>query len=147
VATNLTLNVNGQNYNVTVNDPNTPMLWVIRDLIGLTGTKYGCGQGICGACTVMVNGQAVRTCITTAASLVGDAIITIEGLSPTSTHPAQLAWVANQVPQCGYCQSGQIMNVAAGLAQGNHGAALLPQQKNVCICGTYDRIQQAIDTL
>jgi isoquinoline 1-oxidoreductase alpha subunit len=142
VATNYTLNVNGQNYNVTVNNPAMPLLWVIRDLIGLTGTKYGCGEGICGACTILVNGVATQSCIHST-----EPIVTIEGLSPTSTHPAQVAWVANQVPQCGYCQSGQIMTVASALNAGLHGANIVPQIKNVCICGTYDRILQAVDTL
>ena len=147
MSTNYTLNVNGQNYNVTVNNPAMPLLWVIRDLIGLTGTKYGCGQQACGACTLMVNGVATQACITPVQNVVGDAIVTIEGLSPTSTHPVQLAWVANQVPQCGYCQSGQIMTTAAALAAGNHGAALASKVHNACICGTYTRILQAIDTL
>jgi isoquinoline 1-oxidoreductase alpha subunit len=147
VATNYTLNVNGQNYNVTVNNPAMPLLWVIRDLINLTGTKYGCGIGICGACTVLVNGVAKQTCILPVENVVGESITTIEGLSPTSTHPAQVAWVANQVPQCGYCQSGQLMTVAGALSAGLHGANIVPQIKNVCICGTYDRILQAVDTL
>lgn len=147
MATNYTLNVNGQNYNVTVNNPTMPLLWVIRDLINLTGTKYGCGIGICGACTVLVNGVAKQTCILPVENAVGTTITTIEGLSPTSTHPAQVAWVANQVPQCGYCQSGQLMTVAGALNAGLHGANIVPQIKNVCICGTYDRILQAVDTL
>jgi isoquinoline 1-oxidoreductase alpha subunit len=147
MATSFTLNVNGQNYNVIVNDPNMPLLWVIRDLIGLKGTKYGCGQQICGACTVLVNNVATQSCITVAQTVVGDSIVTIEGLSPTSTHPAQLAWIANQVPQCGYCQSGQIMSCASALLAGNHGADIAANMHNVCICGTYPRIMQAVDTL
>jgi len=148
VASNYTLNINGQNHNVTVNNPQMPLLWVIRDLIGLTGTKYGCGEGICGACTIMADGNnAIRSCITPVEAAVGHVITTIEGLSPTSTHPAQVAWVANQVPQCGWCQSGQIMNCASGMGAGLSGAALLTAQKNVCICGTYNRIQQAMQTL
>ncbi len=147
MATNYTLNVNGQNYNVTVNNPAMPLLWVIRDLLGLTGTKYGCGIGICGACTILVNGVATQSCIHTIEQYASEPIVTIEGLSPTSTHPAQVAWVANQVPQCGYCQSGQIMTVASALNAGLHGANIVPQIKNVCICGTYDRILQAVDTL
>jgi isoquinoline 1-oxidoreductase subunit alpha len=147
VAINYTLNVNGQNYAVTVHNPAMPLLWVIRDLIGLTGTKYGCGQNVCGACTVLVNNVATRSCVTEVESVVGDTIVTIEGLSPNSTHPAQLAWVNFQVPQCGYCQSGQIMSCAAQLLAGNHGANIAAQMHNVCICGTYPRITQAVDTL
>jgi isoquinoline 1-oxidoreductase subunit alpha len=144
---NITLNVNGQNYSVSFTNPNMPLLWVLRDLIGLTGTKYGCGQNICGCCTVLANNIPVRSCVTTAVSSVGKSIVTIEGLSPNSTHPAQLAWIANQVPQCGYCQSGQLMATAGAMLAGNHGAAIYAQVKNVCICGTYPRILQAMETL
>jgi isoquinoline 1-oxidoreductase alpha subunit len=147
MATSFTLNVNGQNYNVTVNDPKMPLLWVIRDLIGLKGTKYGCGQQICGACTVLVNNEPTQSCITIAQDTVGESIVTIEGLSPTSTHPAQLAWIANQVPQCGYCQSGQIMTCAAAMMAGAQGAAIAASMHNACICGTYPRIMQAIQAL
>lgn len=147
MPTNYTLNVNGKNYNVTVNNPAMPLLWVIRDLIGLTGTKYGCGIHICGACTVLMNGVVTQSCITPVESVGNAAIVTIEGLSPTSSHPAQLAWVNFQVPQCGYCQSGQIMTCAAALAAGNHGANIAAQMHNVCICGTYPRILQAVNTL
>jgi isoquinoline 1-oxidoreductase alpha subunit len=147
MATTFTLNVNGQNHTVTVNNPDMPLLWVLRDLIGLTGTKYGCGVNECGACTVMINNVATRSCITTAESTAGQAIVTIEGLSPNSSHPAQLAWIANQVPQCGYCQSGQLMATAAAMLAGNHGANIYAQVHNVCICGTYSRILQAVDTL
>jgi isoquinoline 1-oxidoreductase alpha subunit len=148
VASNFTLNINGQNHTVTVSNPSMPLLWVIRDLLNLTGTKYGCGEGICGACTVMADGDiAIRSCITTVQSAVGHVLTTIEGLSPNSTHPAQVAWVANQVPQCGYCQSGQLMSCAASMAAGNHGQALATSMKNVCICGTYDRILQTVEAL
>ena len=147
MPTTFTLNVNGQNHSVTVNNPAMPLLWVLRDLLGLTGTKYGCGMNICGACTVLSNNQPIRSCITTAESVVGSAIVTIEGLSPNSSHPAQVAWVANQVPQCGYCQSGQLLTAAAAMLAGNHGANIARQMHNVCICGTYPRIVQAVDTL
>lgn len=147
MPTTFTLNVNGQNQSVTVNNPAMPLLWVLRDLLGLTGTKYGCGENICGACTVLANNQAIRSCITSVQAVVGQEITTIEGLSPNSSHPAQAAWVANQVPQCGYCQSGQIMSVAAAILAGNHGANIAPLVHNVCICGTYPRIMQAIGTL
>jgi isoquinoline 1-oxidoreductase alpha subunit len=147
VSATFALNVNGVNHTVTVNNSAMPLLWVLRDLLGLTGTKYGCAQNRCGACTVLVNNVATRSCVTTAESTVGKAIITIEGLSPNSTHPAQLAWIANQVPQCGYCQSGQLMSVAAAMLAGNNGVNIYDQVKNVCICGTYSRILQAVDTL
>jgi isoquinoline 1-oxidoreductase alpha subunit len=147
VATTFTLNVNGQNQTVTVNNPAMPLLWVLRDLLGLTGTKYGCGENMCGACTVLANNQTIRSCVVTAESVVGQTIVTIEGLSPNSSHPAQLAWIANQVPQCGYCQSGQLLSAAAAMLAGNHGANIAAQMHNVCICGTYTRILQAVDTL
>jgi isoquinoline 1-oxidoreductase subunit alpha len=147
VPSTFTINVNGQNQTVTVNNPAMPLLWVLRDLLGLTGTKYGCGMNICGACTVMVNNQATRSCITTVESVANQTIVTIEGLSPNSRHPAQLAWLQYQVPQCGYCQSGQLMSAAAALAAGNHGANIAAQMHNVCICGTYTRILQAVNTL
>jgi isoquinoline 1-oxidoreductase alpha subunit len=147
VSTTFTLNVNGQNQSVTVNNPKMPLLWVLRDLLGLTGTKYGCGENICGACTVLANNVAIRSCITVAESVAGQAIVTIEGLSPNSSHPAQLAWVANQVPQCGYCQSGQIMSTAAAMLAGNHGNNIAAHVHNVCICGTYNRIQKAMSGL
>ena len=112
----LTLNVNGTSYTVDV-EPETPLLWVIRDSIGLTGTKYGCGIAKCGACTVHIDGQAAKSCNTKASAAVGKPITTIEGLSPDSTHPVQVAWTEGDVPQCGYCQSGQIMAAAALLSK------------------------------
>ena len=114
----LTLNVNGQNYKVTVRDPGMPLLWVLRDLIGLTGTKYGCGKEVCGACTVMIDGQREHTCVFDTSSAVGKKIVTIEGLSPDRNHPAQQAWIEHQVPQCGYCQSGMLMSVGGRDARG-----------------------------
>ncbi len=147
MANTYTLNVNGQNHTVTVNSPAMPLLWVLRDLIGLTGTKYGCGQNTCGACTVLVNNVATRSCITEVENVANETIVTIEGLSPNSTHPAQLAWIEFQVPQCGYCQSGQIMSCAGQLLAGNHGANIAEKMHDICICGTYPRITQAVDTL
>jgi isoquinoline 1-oxidoreductase subunit alpha len=147
MPTTYTLNVNGQNHTVTVNNPAMPLLWVLRDLLNLTGTKYGCGVDCCGACTVLANNQVIRSCVTPVQSVVGEAIVTIEGLSPNATHPAQLAWIANQVPQCGWCQPGQLMTVAAALLAGNHGASIVPSLHNVCICGTYPRIVQAVQSL
>ena len=141
----LTLNVNGQNHTVTVNDSSMPLLWVLRDILGLTGTKYGCGIEICGACTVMVNGQAEKSCDMDVSSAVGKQIVTIEGLSANRSHPAQQAWIANQVPQCGYCQSGMLMSVASEMKAGQRGTNI--QVENLCVCGTYNRIKQAVATL
>ncbi len=141
----ITLMVNGQQHTIDA-DPDTPLLWVLREAIGLTGTKFGCGISMCGACTVHVDGKAVRSCVTPVSSLVGKKILTIEGLSPDTAHPLQQAWVAEQVPQCGYCQSGQIMAAAAFLA-----AHPKPTDEeidagltNICRCGTYSRIRRAI---
>ena len=139
----LQLNVNGQNYAVNVSNPDMPLLWVIRDLIGLTGTKYGCGIEVCGACTVLIDGQREHACVFDASSAVGKKVVTIEGLSADSSHPAQKAWVATQVPQCGYCQSGVIMTVAGAMKAGHHGSEILSEVKNLCVCGTYQRIRQA----
>ena len=127
--------------------PDTPLLWVIRENLGLTGTKYGCGRSLCGACTVHVDGQATRSCVTPVSSVAGKEITTIEGLSPDGSHPVQLAWIADDVPQCGYCQSGQIMSAAALLAKNPK-----PSDSDiddfmsgiVCRCGTYQRIRRAI---
>ncbi len=140
------LKVNGNKYDVEVL-PDTPLLWVIRENLGMTGTKYGCGRSLCGACTVHVDGQATRSCITPVSSVAGKEITTIEGLSPDGSHPVQLAWIADDVPQCGYCQSGQIMSAAALLAQNPK-----PSDSDiddfmsgiVCRCGTYQRIRRAI---
>lgn len=127
--------------------PDTPLLWVLRDTLSLTGTKYGCGMGFCGACTVHLDGEAVRSCQTPVSSVGDKKITTIEGLSQSDNHPVQLAWIAEQVPQCGYCQSGQIMSAAALLAQTPHptddqiDAAMVG---NLCRCGVYQRIRRAI---
>jgi len=125
----------------------TPLLWVIRDELKLTGTKYGCGVSQCGACTVHVNGKAVRSCVTTLGSVKGASITTIEGLSPDSSHPLQKAWIAEQVPQCGYCQSGQIMKAAELLAANKNPSRddiVSHMDGNICRCGTYNRIIAAI---
>jgi isoquinoline 1-oxidoreductase alpha subunit len=129
-------------------DPKTPLLWIIRDHVGLTGTKYGCGAGLCGACTVHINGKAERSCLTPVAQVEGAKVVTIEGLSPTSSHPLQVAWVAEQVPQCGYCQSGQIMKAAELLASNpkpNRGQIVEHMDGNICRCGTYPRIIAAVE--
>lgn len=140
------LNVNGASYDVDA-EPETPLLWVLRDTIGLTGTKYGCGIAQCGSCTVHVDGQAVKSCSVSAASVAGKQVTTIEGLSPDGSHKVQRAWLENTVPQCGYCQSGQIMAAAALLAKTPSptdreiDAAMAG---NLCRCGTYPAIRKAI---
>ena len=140
-----TLLVNNVQYGVDV-EPDTPLLWVLRDSVGLTGTKYGCGIGQCGACTVHVNGEAVRSCSFPVSRAVGARITTIEGLSTDGTHPVQLAWKEFDVPQCGYCQSGMILATVA-LLQKNakpSDADIDTQITNACRCGTYHRVRQAI---
>jgi len=139
-------NVNGKSHQVDV-EPETPLLWVLRDVLGLTGTKYGCGIAQCGSCTVHVNGEPMRSCSLPAAAAAGKRITTIEGLSPDSSHPLQKAWIAEQVPQCGYCQSGQIMQAAALLAKNpkpSRGEIVKHMNGNICRCGTYHRIIAAI---
>ena len=141
----ITLKVNGQTHQVDA-EPDTPLLWVLRDSIGMTGTKYGCGIAYCGACTVHLDGVALRSCQMPVGD-VGDAeVTTIEGLSADSSHPVQQAWRETDVPQCGYCQSGQIMAVAALLAENPEptDADIDQQLTNICRCGTYARIRMAI---
>ena len=141
-----TLNVNGMAHEVDA-EPETPLLWVLRDNIGLTGTKFGCGIAQCGVCTVHVDGQPVRACTTTAASAVGREITTIEGLSDDNSHPVQQAWIEDTVPQCGYCQSGQIMSAAALLSRTpdpSDSEIDTALAGNLCRCGTYLRIRRAI---
>jgi aerobic-type carbon monoxide dehydrogenase small subunit (CoxS/CutS family) len=141
-----TLNVNGKSYTVDAS-PDTPLLWVLRDELELTGTKYGCGEALCGACTVLINGAPVRSCVMPLSAVAGSNIVTIEGLSPDGTHPVQKAWLEEDVPQCGYCQSGQIL-VAAALLEQNK----TPSDDDIdaalsgvlCRCGTYQRIRRAI---
>jgi isoquinoline 1-oxidoreductase alpha subunit len=139
-------NVNGKVQTVNVS-PAMPLLWVLRDTLGMTGTKFGCGMALCGACTVHLNGQATRACITPISSVAGKSVTTIEGLSPDSTHAVQRAWLENDVPQCGYCQSGQIM-AAAGLlakkAKPTDADIDEVMKGNLCRCGTYQSIRQAI---
>ena len=128
-------------------EPEMPLLWVLRDLLQLTGTKYGCGQGLCGACTVQVEGKAVRSCLTPLAQVAGKSITTIEGLSADRSHPVQRAWIAEEVPQCGYCQSGQIMSACALLAEHptpTDAEIDSAMAGNLCRCGTYQRIRAAV---
>lgn len=141
-----TLEINGQQQTVNA-DPEMPLLWVLRDLLNMTGTKYGCGMGLCGTCTVHIDGAAMRSCQTAVATASGKHIVTIEGLAANGLHRIQQAWIAEQVPQCGYCQPGQIMSAAALIAQNPH-----PTDSNIddamsgnlCRCGTYFRIRKAI---
>lgn len=142
-----TLNVNGQHLTATVSSADMPLLWVLRDVLNLTGTKYGCGIEVCGACTVMVNGQPEKSCNMDVSSAVGKTIVTIEGLSKDRSHPAQVAWIKNQVPQCGYCQSGMLMSVACAMKAGHHGSEIGSEVNNLCVCGTYPRIKTAIASL
>jgi isoquinoline 1-oxidoreductase alpha subunit len=137
--------INGRDQQVDV-DPSTPLLWVLRDTLGLTGTKYGCGIAQCGACTVHVEGDAVRSCSVNAGAVEGQKIVTIEGLSPDGSHPVQKAWLQAEVPQCGYCQIGMMMSAAALLAQKPKpsDADIDKAISNICRCGTYTRIRQAI---
>jgi len=142
----ISLTVNGKPYNVDV-APDMPLLWVIRDVIGLTGTKFGCGLSQCGACTVHLDGNAIRSCSTPASLAAGKKVTTIEGLSPSAPHALQVAWIAEQVPQCGYCQSGQIMSAAALLAKTpkpTDAQIDTAMNGNICRCGTYQRIHRAI---
>jgi aerobic-type carbon monoxide dehydrogenase small subunit (CoxS/CutS family) len=142
----ISLKVNGKRFDVEV-PPDTPLLWVIRENLGLTGTKYGCGIAQCGACTVHVNGEAVRSCVTPVAAVVGKDVVTIEGLSPDNNHPVQRAWIADDVPQCGYCHSGQIMSAAALLRENptpSDADIDDAMSGNICRCGTYQRIRRAI---
>ena len=142
----ITLSVNDKDVSVDV-DPDMPLLWALRDVLGLTGTKYGCGEALCGACTVHLAGEPVRSCVTPVRVVGARPITTIEGLSPARSHPVQKAWIELDVPQCGYCQSGQIMSAAALLAhnpQPTDAEIDTAMAGNLCRCGTYQRIRAAI---
>jgi isoquinoline 1-oxidoreductase subunit alpha len=142
----VSLTVNGESQQFD-GDPNMPLLWYLRDQLGLTGSKYGCGAGLCGACTVHVAGQPVRSCMTSVADTEGQEVVTIEGLSPDGNHPVQVAWREINVPQCGFCQTGQIMQAAGLLAQKkapSDAEILEAMAGNVCRCGCYERIVAAV---
>jgi isoquinoline 1-oxidoreductase alpha subunit len=141
----ITITVNGQRHDVDA-APDTPLLWALRDHLGLTGTKFGCGAALCGACTVHVDGEAVRSCSLALGAAAGRRVTTIEGLSADRSHPLQQAWIAEQVPQCGYCQSGMIMAAAALLAEIKRpsDADIDSAITNICRCGTYARVRKAI---
>jgi len=142
----ITFTLNGGSQTVDVN-PQTPLLWVLRDVIGLTGTKFGCGMALCGACTVHLNGNPIRSCSTPVSTIAGKTITTIEGLSAATTHPVQQAWIEEDVPQCGYCQSGQLMAAAslqAKKAKPTDDDIDEALRGHICRCGTYNQIRQAI---
>jgi aerobic-type carbon monoxide dehydrogenase small subunit (CoxS/CutS family) len=142
----ISLTVNGRQHSVEVS-PDTPLLWVLRDTLGLTGTKFGCGQSLCGACTVHVDGEATRSCSTRVSTVAARSITTIEGLSADGQHPVQQAWLADQVPQCGYCQAGMIMTTAALLAKNSTPTDADIDEAlggHICRCGTYQRIRRAV---
>ncbi|HEY7579916.1 MAG TPA: (2Fe-2S)-binding protein [Acetobacteraceae bacterium] len=142
----VTLKVNGQDHSYD-GDPTVPLLWVIRDELGLTGTKFGCGKGLCGSCTVHLDGVAVRSCQTAVSEVAGKAIVTIEGLDPEGNHPVQRAWRETSAPQCGYCHAGQIMQAAALLAatpKPSDSDILTAMAGNICRCGCYQRIAEAV---
>ena len=144
----ITISVNGSKREFNI-DGGTPLLWVLRDELKLTGTKYGCGRGLCGACTVHIDGEETRSCITAVENIQGREITTIEGLSKDGNHPVQKAWVEQDVPQCGYCQSGQIMTASALLSRNNNpddSDIDSAMKMNICRCGTYQRIRKAIHT-
>jgi aerobic-type carbon monoxide dehydrogenase small subunit (CoxS/CutS family) len=139
--------INGESVALDLVDPQMPLLWALRETLRMTGTKYGCGMGQCGACTVLIDGVAARSCLMPVAALAGKSITTIEGLSRDSSHPVQRAWIAEQVAQCGYCQSGQMLSAAALLARSpdpSDGEIDAAMTGNLCRCGTYQRIRRAI---
>lgn len=140
-----TVNVNGSDRSVDV-DADTPLLWVLRDELALTGTKFGCGLGLCGACTVLLNGKATRSCVVPVSAVAGQTVVTIEGLSKDKSHPVQRAWIEERVPQCGYCQSGMILATVALLNNKPHptDGEIDMAVTNICRCGTYTRIRRAI---
>ena len=144
----ISLTINGMTRTVTPPSPDMPLLWALRDLLGLTGTKYGCGIEVCGACMILVDGQAQKSCDMSIKEAAGRKIITIEGIaSDPQGKLVQAAWIANQVPQCGFCQSWMIIAATAALKAGKHGAAIASSINNLCVCGTYQRVLAAVSTL
>lgn len=141
----VTLTINGTEYSIDA-DADTPLLWVLRDEVGLTGTKFGCGMGLCGACSVLLEGEITRSCVLPLSSVAGKSIVTIEGLSKDKSHPVQRAWIEESVPQCGYCQSGMILAAVALLHRTPHptDADVDASMTNICRCGTYNRVRKAI---
>jgi isoquinoline 1-oxidoreductase alpha subunit len=149
MATTIAFIVNGKSHKLSVDDPEMPLLWALRENLGLTGTKFSCGMALCGACVVHVNGEPVRSCIMQVSQVAGKKITTIEGLSRDGGHPLQKAWIAEEVPQCGYCQPGQIMSAAALLAKNKSPSDAEIDEAmagHICTCGTYNRIRKAIHT-
>jgi isoquinoline 1-oxidoreductase alpha subunit len=141
----LDLTINGKKYNIDA-EADTPLLWVLRDEVGLTGTKFGCGMGLCGACSVLLDGEITRSCVLSAGVAAGKSVTTIEGLPTDGSHPVQKAWVEESVPQCGYCQSGMILAAVALLRRKPHpsDAEIDDSMTNICRCGTYNRVRKAI---
>ena len=141
----VTLKINGREHHIEA-EQDTPLLWVLRDEVGLTGTKFGCGMGLCGACSVLLEGELTRSCVLTLGAVAGKSIVTIEGLSPDKSHPVQRAWVEESVPQCGYCQSGMILAAVALLKSTPNptDAEIDAAVSNICRCGTYQRVRKAI---
>jgi isoquinoline 1-oxidoreductase alpha subunit len=139
------LTINGEQHSFDV-EADTPLLWVLRENVGLTGTKFGCGAGLCGACTVLIEGRTARSCVLPIAAAAGKSIVTIEGISKDKSHPVQQAWMQESVPQCGYCQSGMILSAVALLERTPHptDADIDAEITNVCRCGTYNRVRKAI---
>jgi isoquinoline 1-oxidoreductase alpha subunit len=139
------LTINGKRHGLDV-EADTPLLWVLRDEVGLTGTKFGCGMGVCGACSVLLNGEITRSCVLAVGAVDGRSIVTIEGLSPDGSHPVQKAWIEESVPQCGYCQSGMVLAAVALLKRTPHpsDAEIDSAMTNICRCGTYNRVRKAI---
>ena len=148
MASTYNLIVNGVNKSVTVSNANMPLLWVLRDILGLTGTKYGCGIEVCGACTVLVNGQREHSCVVDVSSVAGKNILTVEGLAGDAVgQKVQKAWTDNQVPQCGYCQPGMMMACTGSIKAGHHGKDIASDLNHICMCGTYSRIRTSIQSL